>query len=333
MSLGPASTGADPVREGTVLRSRGGVYTVALDDGDRIEATLRGRLKRGGPKGGKDRGGKEERDIEDRVVIGDRVVVEESSDSAFTVEEVLHRESEIVRRAAGGRGGKVVAANVDRIIAVVAAARPDPTRETVDRLLLIAEANDVDGVLVVNKMDLEEGRDRGRELAEAYGKLGYEVLTASAVTGEGMAELSRILCRGTSALLGPSGAGKSSLLNRIEPELELRIGELSRRPGRGRHTTVSARLIELPCGGWVADTPGFSDVGLWGVEPESLDRCFPDFHPHLTECRFRGCAHLEEPGCGVKRAVEAGEVSPDRYESYRRIREEAAEASAPPWQR
>ncbi|MFW5904961.1 MAG: ribosome small subunit-dependent GTPase A, partial [bacterium] len=239
----------------------------------------------------------------------------------------------IVRRAAGGRGGKVVAANVDRIIAVVAAARPDPSREIVDRLLLIAETNGVDEVLVVNKIDLDEGWARGRELAKMYRGLGYEVLTTSAVTGQGIDELGGLLCRGTSALLGPSGAGKSSLLNAVEPELGLRIGELSRRPGRGRHTTVSSRLIELPCGGRVADTPGFSDVGLWGVEPESLDRFFPDFLPHLAECRFRGCAHLEEPECGVKRAVEEGEIAADRYESYRRIREEAVDASAPPWQR
>ncbi|MFP3948440.1 MAG: GTPase RsgA, partial [Longimicrobiales bacterium] len=160
------------MKEGTVFRSRGGTYTLALDDGARIEASLRGRLKRGGG-----RGGKEERAIEDRVVIGDRVAVEESSDSTYTVEEVLPRESEIVRRAAGGRGGKVVAANVDRIIAVVAAARPDPSREIVDRLLLIAETNGVDEVLVVNKIDLDEGWARGRELAKMYRELGYEVLT------------------------------------------------------------------------------------------------------------------------------------------------------------
>jgi len=315
---------SESVRTGTVLRSRGGVYTVALDDGDRVEASLRGRLKRGD---------KREGGLEDRVVIGDRVVVGESTDSAFTVEDILPRRGEIVRRAAGGRGGKVIAANVDRILAVVAAARPDLTRDIVDRLLLIAEANELDGILVINKMDLEQDRDRALELADEYRRLGYRVLTTSAVTGEGIEEVRGLLCEGTSALLGPSGVGKSTLLNAVEPALELRTGELSRRPGRGRHTTVSSRLIHLPCGGWVADTPGFSDVGLWDIDPESVDRCFPEFLSHLPECRFRGCAHLEEPGCGVKRAVEAGEISSDRYQSYRRIREEAAEAAAPPWRR
>lgn len=311
---------ARPVKRGTVLRSRGGTYTVALEAGRRIEASLRGRLKRG------DHG-------KDRVVVGDRVMVEESADGAFTVEEVLPRASELLRRAPGGREGKVVAANVDRLLAVVATARPDPTRETVDRLLLIAEANGLEPVLVLNKIDLDEGRERGAELARAYRDLGYPVLETSAASGKGIDELGDLLCDGTSVLFGPSGAGKSSLLNAVEPSLELRTGELSRRPGRGRHTTVSSRLIELPCGGKVADTPGFSDVGLWGVDPDSVDTCFPDLLPYIQACRFRGCAHLEEPGCAVKAAVAEGDVAPERYESYRRIREEAEDATAPPWRR
>lgn len=308
------------VKKGTVLSTRGGVYSVALDDGARIEASLRGRLKRGDGR-------------TERVVIGDRVAVGESESGAFTVEEVLPRRREIVRRAPGGRGGKVVAANVDRLLAVVASARPDPTPELVDRLLLVGEANGLEPVLVVNKVDLEEGRDRCAELVENYGRLGYPVLRTSPVTGEGIEDLRDLLCRGTSVLFGPSGAGKSSLLNAVEPTLDLRTGELSRRPGRGRHTTVSSRLIELPCGGKVADTPGFSDVGLWGVDPDSVDACFPDFVPHLDGCRFRGCAHLEEPGCAVKDAVQEGSIAPARYESYRRIREEAEEASSPQWGR
>lgn len=308
------------MKEGTVLRTRGGTYTVALDGGERIEASLRGRLKRGdGPK--------------ERVVVGDRVTVDESADGAFTVEEVRPRATEIVRRAPGGRHGKVVAANVDRLFAVVAVTRPEPTRETVDRLLLVAEANGLEPVLVLNKMDLAEGRDRGEELARAYRDLGYPVLETSATTGRGVDELRDLLCEGTSVVLGPSGVGKSSLLNAVEPSLDLRTRELSRGSGRGRHTTVSSRLIELYCGGKVADTPGFSDIGLWGVDPDSVDTCFPDLLPHVDACRFRGCAHLEEPGCAVKAALSAGEISPERYESYRRIRREAEEAAAPPWKR
>lgn len=306
--------------EGTVLRTRGGVYSLALDDETRVEASLRGRLKR-------------EQRTGDRVVIGDRVAVAQAADGGYTIEEVLPRQGEIVRRAPGGRRAKVVAANVDRLLAVIAAAEPDPSPELVDRLLLVAEANDLEAVLVVNKMDLDTGRDRGRHLAAAYRSIGYAVITTSAETAEGIDELREAICTGTSAMVGPSGGGKSSLLNAVEPDLDLRTGELSRKSMRGRHTTVSARLIELGCGGKVADTPGFSDVGLWEVEPEDLENYFPDFRPHLDACRFRGCAHLEEPDCAVKTAVEEGGILPDRYASYRRIREEAVASSAPSWKR
>lgn len=305
---------------GTVLRTRGGVYRVALEDGRRVEASIRGRLKL------------EER-TGDRVVIGDRVRVAEVDGDAYAIEDVLPREREIVRRAPGGHTPKVVAANVERLVAVIAAAEPDPRREQVDRLLVVAEANELEGILVVNKMDLPGARDRGTDLAAGYRRIGYRVLLTSARSGRGIDELEEVLCRGTSALVGPSGGGKSSLLNAIEPGLELRTGALSRRSGRGRHTTVSARLTELECGGRVADTPGFDDVGLWGVDPEALDVCFPEFLPFLDGCRFRGCTHLHEPGCAVKQAVENGEIDERRHASYRRLRADAEEAARPPWKR
>jgi len=125
------------------------------------------------------------------------------------------------------------------------------------------------------------------------------------------------------AFIGPSGGGKSSLLNAIDPELELPTGELSRKTGTGRHTTVGSRLIPLRCGGLVADTPGFGDVGLWSVPPEEVADCFPEMAEPAESCRFRGCTHRSEPDCGVLAAVEAGEIPASRYESYRTLYEEA----------
>lgn len=305
---------------GTVLETGGGRYRVALDDGRRVEASIRGRLKL------EDRTG-------DRVVIGDRVQVAETDAEDFTIEEVLPREREIVRRKPGGRGPKVVAANLERLLAVVAVAAPDPRRELVDRLLVVAEANALEAVLVLNKIDLGSEQEEIRELARRYDEVGYPVLETSARTGAGLLELREWMCRGSSALVGPSGVGKSSLLNAVQPDLDLRVGELSRKVGRGRHTTVSARLIELECGGLVADTPGFGDVGLWGVDPDVLDRCFPEFVPHLGGCRFRQCTHLHEPGCAVRLAVEEGTIDPERFESYERLLAEAEESTAPPWRR
>ena len=299
--------------KGTVYGTGGGVYRVALDDGDMVDAVLRGRVKQEARTG-------------DRVVIGDRVRVEPAADS-FAIEEVEPRVRQVVRRVPGGRGAKVVAANLDTMIVVMAARAPDPLPEAIDRLFVIAEADGLEGVLVLNKLDIEGARDTAEKLAAIYRGIGYEVLLVSARSGEGVDELRRALCRGTSALLGPSGSGKSSLLNVVEPGLALRTGELSRRGERGRHTTVSSRLIRISCGSAVADTPGFGDVGVWGVEAEELQHCFREFRPLLDGCRFRRCAHVHEPDCAVREALAEGAIAPSRYQSYLTLRAEALEAS------
>jgi len=302
------------VDSGRVYGSEGGVYRVILDSGEEVEASLRGRLKREARTG-------------DRVVIGDGVEVFRDPDGSVTIEGVHPRETQVVRRGLGGRRPKVVAANVHRLVIVVAVARPEPRQALIDRLLAIGEANGLEPVLVLNKLDLREMVDPPAiaALLELYRGLGYRVLATSVKTGMGLDVLREVLCQGTSALVGPSGVGKSSLLNALQPGLGLRIGDLSQKRGRGRHTTVSGRLIPLECGGLVADTPGFSDVGLWGVEPRELEACFPEF-AHLREaCRFRGCTHLHEPGCRVREALEEGEIDAARFASYRTLRQEAAD--------
>jgi ribosome biogenesis GTPase len=232
----------------------------------------------------------------------------------------------MVRRGPGGRRAKVVAANLDHVLVVVAARDPGASSELVDRLLVVVEASGLHPVLVLNKVDLAGGAERARELAATYTPIGYRVLPVSAATGEGMAAFAEEACTGTSALVGPSGVGKSSLVNRLDPSAELRIGAVSHRDRRGRHTTVESRLVPLACGGTVADTPGFGDVGLWGVAPGDVEACFPELHARAPECRFRSCAHLKEPDCAVRAAVERGEVAESRYRSYVALREEASRA-------
>jgi ribosome biogenesis GTPase len=297
-----------------VYATGGGVYGLRLDDGSMVEAALRGRVKMARRTG-------------DKVVIGDRVNAV-LTDEAWMVDEVAPRSSEIVRRGVGGRMAKVVAANVDRVFAVVAARDPDPTLSLVDRLLVVAEASGLHAILVVNKVDLEGGAAQADMLERLYGPIGYRVLAMSAAGGTGMDALRHEICHGTSALMGPSGAGKSSILNALHPTLDLRTGDLSRKTGRGRHTTVSSRLIPLGCGGVVADTPGFGDVGLWGVAASDVAACFPEIAALEDACRFRGCAHLREPDCAVRHGVDVGSVAQSRYESYVRLREEAREAGA-----
>lgn len=299
--------------KGVVHAATGGVYHVVCEDGSEVDASLRGRLKR-------------ERRTGSQVVVGDRVSVAASGES-WTIEEVAERDTELVRRGRGGRSAKVLAANLDRALAVVSARSPDATTELVDRLLVIGEASGMHPVLVVNKVDLPGGAEVAGRLTELYRSIGYDVVAVSAKGGEGLDELSALLCGGTSTLMGPSGVGKSSLLNAIDPDLELRTGGLSRKTGTGRHTTVGSRLIRLSCSGLVADTPGFGDVGLWGVGPEEVEGCFPEFAEPAEDCRFRRCAHVHEPDCGVREAVEAGAIPESRYSSYLTARAEAADVA------
>ena len=289
---------------------RGGVYTVALESGTVVEASLRGRLKL------------EER-TGDQVVIGDRVRVTEVGGETHVIEEVFERETTITRTRFGGRSTKVLVSNADRLLAVFAASRPKPRRDLIDRLLVVGEYGGVTPVVVLNKADLEGAAEVAEELERVYQPLGYDVLKVSALTGQGMDSFARQVCRGIAALAGPSGVGKSSLVNALEPEHELRTGELSRKRGTGRHTTVTSRLIQLRCGGLVADTPGFSDIGVWGVRQADLDECFPELRSLAAGCRFRGCSHLHEPDCSVREAVAAGEIDTGRFESYRILFEEA----------
>ena len=222
---------------------------------------------------------------------------------------------------------KVLAANLDRVFAVLALVDPPPTTELVDRLLVLIEASEIHPLLVLNKLDIDGARDVAEALVTLYESLGYRAFPLSAVTGEGIEPLREMLSAGTSAFIGPSGVGKSSILNALDPGLALRTGELSAKTGTGRHTTVSSRLLRLECGGFVADTPGFGDIALWGIVPDDVARCFPDFATPATSCRFRRCTHLHEPSCGVLEALAEGRISESRYRSYAKIRAEAVEAA------
>ncbi len=298
--------------KGRVHEAGGGVYRVRLEDQRDVEASLRGRLKR-------------QRRTGSRVVIGDVVTVETSGD-AWTIESVQERSTELVRRGRGGRAPKLLAANLDKAFMVVSAKNPDATVELIDRLLMLGEASGMQAILVINKVDAPGAMEVEARLAPLYRTVGYEVLSVSAETGVGVELLRQRMCEGTSTLIGPSGVGKSSLLNAVDPELRLRIGELSRKTQTGRHTTVSSRIITLACGGLVADTPGFGDVALWGVAPAEIAGCFPEFAEPSELCRFRGCTHVHEPDCGVRAALEAGEIFDSRYRSYLTARAEAEEA-------
>lgn len=279
-----------------------------------VECTIRGRLFR-----------------DDPPAVGDFVQIEQVGEG-WAIKGILPRKSVLARRAAGSSNRKqVLIANIDQVVVVFSATLPPISLPTLDRFLVVVEANELLARIVINKMDLAS-RDETTALLQPYMDAGYAIDFTSAETGEGLEELRAGLVGKESALVGPSGVGKSSLLNSLYPDLNLnlKVGRLSEAYGKGRHTTVGGFLIRLPDGALVADTAGLREVGLWLVPPDELPYCFPEFQPYLGQCHFSDCSHLAEPGCAVLAALELGTIYPSRYESYVKLRAEATE-SWPRW--
>lgn len=296
---------------GLVRRARSGFYTIETAEGDLVEARLRGRMKK-------------ERQASDLAVIGDRVTVERLSDGTGAITAVEPRTRRFSRRQPGPRGSwreDVMVANADLVAAVFACDRPPPNPRLIDRFLVVTEYNEVPALLVANKVDLV-GAQAAEELFGPYRLIGYDVVFTSAKAGIGLDRLREHLAGKLSIVTGPSGVGKSTLLNAIQPGLQLATGAVSEvLSGRGKHTTTHAELLPLEgrAGGYVADTPGIRELGLWQIPPTELAWCFPEFRPHLGHCAFNDCTHLHEPRCGLRAAVGTGVVGEGRYDSYRRM--------------
>ncbi|MGH2442072.1 MAG: ribosome small subunit-dependent GTPase A [Chloroflexota bacterium] len=293
------------VREGLVTRTESGFHQVLA--GDRmIVSRAPKRLLQG------------DRVATTAVVIGDRVRIREAEDGTGEIDEILPRDNELLRGAAGGRYFvDVIAANLGQLIAVHSLKEPDLNPARLDRFILIAEAAEIPAVVCLNKVDLATPAELSA--ATSYTHAGYRVLLTSARTGAGIPALGAALSGKVSAMVGPSGVGKSSLLNAVQPGLSLRTGEISTSTGKGRHTTTTAELLALTSGGWVADTPGLRELAIREVEPEDLAWLYPEFRPLMTLCRFTDCSHREELDCAIRAAVDGGTVSPTRYKSYLRV--------------
>jgi ribosome biogenesis GTPase len=253
------------------------------------------------------------------VAVGDRVWFRPGGDAQGVIEKVDAR-SGVVTRAYRHRE-QVIVANIDQILIVSAFEQPSLKLPLIDRYLISAEKGGVRPLIVLNKADLVDLAEYQWVLG-LYSQLGYEVVPTSVADGRGLDRLRVALRSGTTAFSGQSGVGKSSLLNAIQPGLNLRVGEVSDWTFKGKHTTTNAELIRLGLGGYVIDTPGLRQFELWGVEPFELEGYFIEFRPYAPLCRFPDCSHTHERDCAVKDAVHFGQIHDGRYESYLKLYEQ-----------
>lgn len=283
--------------EGTILKALSGFYYVDDGAGRPVPCRARGKFRH------------------QRItpLVGDRVIVTLQEDGSGRVDEICPRRNWFYRPAV---------ANIDRLVIVASGAIPATDPFLIDRVTSIAETRDCEPVICLNKCDL----DPADTLYRIYTAAGFPTLRVSAKTGEGIAALRELLSGSVSAFTGNSGVGKSSLLNALQPDFGLAVGEVSQRLGRGRHTTRHVELFPLDGGGMAADTPGFASFELDPEElgqKEKLASSFREFRPWLDGCRFVGCAHVKEKGCSVLAAVKAGSIPKSRHDSYVRLYEQA----------
>lgn len=295
---------------GLVVRAHGLWYEVKLRGGPRagqvVIATMRGVFKK-------------RRRRTDIVAVGDRVQVVELPDDEAAIVAIEPRTRALVRTARHTRDTEqVIVANPDQVLFVFAITEPEPHIRMLDRFLILAEMQDLPAGIVVNKVDLadEEAAD---QVFGIYHDL-YPVHVVSAETGQGIDALRDVLHGKLTVVAGPSGVGKSSLLNAIDPDHARETAEVSEATGKGRHTTVGARLYNIGDDTWVADTPGIRSIAMHAVPAEEIDRFFVEFRPYLGQCFYQDCTHVHEPDCAIKDAVDRGEIGRERYESYVALR-------------
>lgn len=283
---------------GKIIKGIGGFYYVHAEDGVVYECKARGIFRRENIK----------------PLVGDLVETEvlDRTERTGNILEILPRKSRLIRPAV---------ANIDQALVVFAIVKPEPNFNLLDRFLIMMEQQDLPCIVCFNKSDIASDRER-QELQRAYETCGYRVLFISVREKEGLEEVRTLLQGRTTALAGPSGVGKSSLINYLYPQAAMETGAISKKIDRGKHTTRHSELFVLDKESYIMDTPGFSSLMLFDMEKEDLKDFYPEFREYGEECRFRGCVHISEPGCGVKEAVSAGKISDVRYHNYTVLYEE-----------
>ena len=293
----------------TVVRATGSWYDV-LHDGATVRCRIRGRLRLKGVRS------------TNPVVVGDEVVCEADEGGDYVIADILPRRNYVIRRASNlSKESHIIAANVDQALLMASLRSPETPTEFVDRFLVTCEAYKVPVTILLSKIDLQDA-EAVAEFRAVYEGAGYRVLEVSARKGLGVEEVRELLTGRTTLVSGNSGVGKSTLIQAIDPSLDIRTGEISESHHKGRHTTTFSTMYPLAGGGAVIDTPGIKGFGLIDIDEAELWHYFPEMMRAAPGCRFYNCTHTHEPGCAVVEAVKAGEIAWPRYESYLKILDE-----------
>lgn len=283
--------------QGKIVKGIAGFYYVYVESGDIYECKAKGSF----------------RNLHMKPMVGDNVelVVLDEQEKKGNLEAILPRENTLLRPAV---------ANIDQALIIFSIVRPDPNYNLLDRFLIRMERQNLPVIICFNKQDIATEEEK-EELLSAYENCGYKVLFVSAATGEGIQELKSLLQGKTTTVAGPSGVGKSSIINCLNPNAEMETGAISEKIQRGKHTTRHSEIIALGAGSYIMDTPGFTTLDISEIQKEELGEYYPEFVKYEPGCRFAGCAHISEPNCGVKEAVEQGLITKVRYNNYKQLYE------------
>lgn len=296
------------MQEGVVIKSTGSWYEVRNDSGEVVLCRLRGKIRLDGIR------------TTNPISVGDKVLYEkENNKDTCVINKILPRHNVIVRKSVNlSKASHIIASNIDQAILVATIAQPRTSTGFIDRFLVTAEAYHIPTTIVFNKCDLydEEQMSQAEELISTFEDIGYKSFMISAKTGYRCDELKEIMKDKVSLFSGHSGVGKSALVNRLDPNLNVRVGEISDIHEKGKHTTTFSQMFPLSFGGYIIDSPGIKEFGLYDMEKETLAQRFPEMRNLMHECKFSNCTHLHEPHCAIKDAVENNVIADWRYNDY-----------------
>lgn len=297
--------------KGTVIKSTGSWYQVLAENKQIYECRLKGNFRLKGQKN------------TNPITVGDHVEIEiEDNTQNAVISKLEERKNYIIRKATNlSKQTHIIASNIDQAILVVTLAYPRTSTGFIDRFLVTAEAYSVPVIIVFNKADMYEGAalEVVNELAAVYQKAGYKTVLISAIKNKGIDELKLIMKDKVSLISGHSGVGKSTLINALEPSLNLKVSEISETHEKGMHTTTFAEMFPLSFGGFIIDTPGIKEFGMVDIKPEELGHFFPEIRELMQHCKYNNCLHQNEPGCAVRNAVEENLLDEERYINYLNI--------------